>query len=265
MGLKQWWIDEATRLLKGEPEFYDGAKKIYRSQVLVHQGPLGGDLKPEDAGYQKTKMSLLRSLYLHEESLDLAVSLWDRRVSGKKYGSVGFTCYNHLLKPHSKSADSEGSRSSMMGPCLQSVVLTQSKDKKTHVDVFYRTTELLKKFPADLILLRDDMLSRFDFSSSPIQDIRFHLANATVSPTYVSTLIPHLEDPVDFLEGLAKVEPRLHRAALRMLDKFLVDEATGNAYKFNQARRVGKSLRRMTHVDQQSALRKYVDRSLTKE
>ena len=74
-----------------------------------------------------------------------------------------------------------------MGPCLNSFVLTWH-DGKTTVDVFYRTTEYGKKFPADLIFIRDTLLPEFDLTSAPLEAINFHFCNITVTPMY--SLIP---------------------------------------------------------------------------
>jgi hypothetical protein len=73
-------------------------------------------------------------------------------VEERSYGSVGFTTYNHFLK---NSPTKKSKRASVMGPCIQSVVITQHNKKQYSIDCFYRTTELLKKFPADLVFIRD--------------------------------------------------------------------------------------------------------------
>jgi hypothetical protein len=42
-----------------------------------------------------------------------------------------------------------------MGPCIQAVTLTWLSRTDVGLDVFYRTTEFYKKFPADLLLLTE--------------------------------------------------------------------------------------------------------------
>ena len=72
------------------------------------------------------------------------------------------------------------------------------------IDVFYRTTELLKKFPADLVFIRDVLLEGFNFDGMKFEGMNCHFANITVHPAYFSTIIPHLDDPITELEKIKK-------------------------------------------------------------
>src|SRR3546814_7634192 len=105
-----------------------------------------------------------------------------------------------------------------MGPCIQAVTITQVKGGKNgqyFIDCFYRTTELLKKFPADLVFIRDVLLKDFDFSGMEFLGMRCHFANITVHPQYFVTLIPHLDDPIAELEKIKRSEE--HTSELQSL------------------------------------------------
>jgi hypothetical protein len=177
-------------------------------------------------------MKQLERGYLHRESWEMAQTLWARRVAQGKYGSVGFSCYNHLLKsdPNKKSK-----RASVMGPCIQSVVLTLVKKGVYEVDVFYRTTELLKKFPADLIFLRDVLLKPFGVEDAPVT---MHFANLTLHPMYWSTIIPMVDKPIAMMKSIRTQDPYFHDWVVKWTARYLCDEYGRGIQKFSQALRV---------------------------
>src|SRR5262249_16347231 len=148
-----------------------------------------------DSGYTTSKLRMLEKHYLHEESIAVAQELWDRRQGQRKYGSVSFTCFAHFVKGGSVDAK-RSKRASVFGPCIQSVSLTYLNDHTTAVDVFYRTTEFFKKFPADLVFIRDVLLPKFNFEKAPISKVTFHFANVTMHPMYFVTILPMIEDPI---------------------------------------------------------------------
>lgn len=232
--MKQQWLDHCLRLAHEPADFYSGCRKILTGR-RVDFTSLGNDLVIGDCGFTKSKLTMLRRLYLHEESHNMAQELWKRRLDQGRYGSIGFTTYNHLLKadPTKKSK-----RASVMGPCIQSVTLTLLNDGSTAVDAFYRTTEFLKKFPADLIFLRDTLLEPFQIDKLKI--VRFHFANVTLHPMYVSTIIPHLKHPIEELENFKRLDQRFWGWSVKWLSRYVCDEFAHGIQKFAQAMRVRK-------------------------
>jgi len=245
------WVQHCTYLSTRKASLYSGARKILRGIQLDYVN-LDDSLRIEDAGYTKSKLTLLRKLYLHEESRDVALQLWERRCEQGKYGSVGFTTYNHFIKndPTKKSK-----RASVMGPCIQSVTLTLLDNGKTAIDVFYRTTELFKKYPADLVFLRDTLLDGFDFE---LEEMVHHFANVTVHPMYAVTILPHLDDPVRWLEQLKKGDPYFYNWVIKWTARYLCDEHHRGIAKFAQAMRVYKDARERIDEDMQEELAKYL-------
>jgi len=168
----------------------------------------------------------------------MAIKLWEERRKKTSYGSVCFTCFNHLLKndPTKKSK-----RASVMGPCMQSVVITQIKGGKQGqyvIDVFWRTTEILKKFPADLVFLRDVLLKDFDFSGMEFMGMRCHFAHVTVHPQYFVTIIPHLDRPIYDLEKLKDRDRYFFDWVIKWSARYLCEEHFRGIAKFAQAMRV---------------------------
>jgi hypothetical protein len=175
---------------------------------------------------------------LHEESIEKAVMLWNLRRTKTSYGSVGFTTYNHFLK---NDAVKKSKRASVMGPCIQAVTITQVKGGKKgayFIDAFYRTTEILKKFPADLVFIRDILLKDFDFSGMEFLGLTCHFANITVHPQYFVTIIPHLEDPIAELEKIKKKDRYFYDWIIKWTARYLCEEHYRGIAKFAQALRV---------------------------
>lgn len=229
------WIAHCLRLSREKADFYSGCRKIHRCRVLSFER-VKGDLQLTHAGYTKTKMSYLRRGYLHEESRAVAKQLWKRRLEQDKYGSVGFTTYNHFIKndPAKKSK-----RASVMGPCIQSVTLTLLPKRKTAVDVFYRTTELLKKFPADLVFLRDELLDGFKINYDGLE-VNCYFANITIHPMYFITILPSIADPVAELDRIKKADKYFFDWCVKWSARYVCDEYHRGIEKFSQAMRVRK-------------------------
>lgn len=235
--MREDWVHHAVSLATEESDLYSGARKILRGRSFVFDR-IEDDLTMADCGFTKSKLTMLIRNYVHEESIEVAIRLWETRKTQKKYGSVGFTCYNHFIKSEKTSK-----RGSVMGPCIQSVTLTWLPDKTTSVDVFYRTTELFKKFPADLVFLRDVLLSRFNFDGCPISSITFHFANITCHPMYFVTLIPLLKDPIKILDTLKRKDRYFFDWVVKWTARYLCDEHSRGIQKFSQALRVQKDAR----------------------
>lgn len=234
--MREKWLDVCLQLAAEPAEFYSGARKIIRNRSITFNR-FRDDLHMEDAGYTKSKMTMLTKNYMHEESIAVAIDLWNKRLGQRKYGSVSFTCFAHFVKGGTVDAK-RSKRASVFGPCIQSVCLTYLNDHKTHVDVFYRTTELFKKFPADLVFIRDVLLKWFDFSTAPIDGVTFHFANITCHPMYFVTLLPLLENPIEELEVIRAEDPYFFNWVVKWTARYLVPEHHRGIAKFAQAMRV---------------------------
>ena len=247
--LRDEWVEHCLRLSRTKADFYSGCRKIIRDRKLTFEA-LTPELVMADAGFTKAKMSYLKRAYLHEESREVAVDLWNRRKEQGKYGSIGFTCYNHLIKGHAQNAywnrvnerihphQAKVSRASVMGPCIQSVVITLLNKKQAAITLFYRTTELFKKFPADLVFVRDVLLEPFDFTGIEITEVTCHFANITCHPMYFVTLVPLIEDPVAELIKIGDADPYFRDWIVKWTARYTMDEYHRGIAKFAQAMRV---------------------------
>lgn len=251
------WRLFAEAMCERPADFYSGCRKIIRQITHEFDGQalLNKRGRMEDFGFTKSKMTMLTKLYLNEESVDVARKLWDKRVGQGKYGSVGFTFYNHLVKG---GMEKRSKRASVMGPCLQSAVVTLLEGGKTwDMDIYYRTTEALKKFPADLVFLRDVVMPRFSPHDTP-PIIRCHFANVTVHPMYFATLIPHLPDAIDYLHMLKRQDEKFWTWCVKWTGRYLCSEFGNGIQKFAQAKRTGESAVALIKPSLQTQLQRYI-------
>jgi len=218
---------------------------------------LDDSLQLADAGYTKAKLSMLTTHYLHHESRNVALQLWDKRKGQGKYGSVGFTTYAHFVKGGTIDAK-RSKRASVFGPCIQSVVITLLTKKSYTIDVFYRTTELFKKFPADLLLLRDVLLKDFDFKDLEFRGLTCHFASVTAHPMYFVTIIPHLKDPIATFEVLRKGgDEFFYNWVIKWSARYICPEHSRGIQKFAQSVRVQMDALRRIDKKTLTTLRAY--------
>jgi hypothetical protein len=253
LNLKEQWVKHSIDLSHKPALFYSGARKILRP-VRLKFTSLDDSLQLSDSGYTSAKMRMLEKNYLHEESKDVAIQLWNKRRGQAKYGSVGFTCYNHFVKGGSIDAK-RSKRASVFGPCIQSVTLTWLDKNTVGIDVPYRTTEFYKKFPADLVFLRDVLLSDFELPDNLI--LYCHFANVTIHPMYAVTVMPHIDDPVDMLEDLREEDPYFWKWIIRWTARYLCPEHAHGIKKFSQALRVAADAENRLDEQAMKTLQKY--------
>lgn len=232
--MKHRWIKLCAKLSATPPDFYASCRKILRNTTVNFPAESWkNDLTLEDIGYTKNKLNRLIKDYRHVESHEKAIDLWNHFTERGSYASASFTTYNHLVKA---GATSPSEKKETRGPCLQSVVISlipgKRGERKAAVDVYYRTTEFFKKFPADLLLL-DGLLKPFDFDKVPLESIQMHFAGVTCHPMYVIVPAALAKDPVDFFEAIRKTDARFYRECVSWTHKYLV--TSRGITKFAQA------------------------------
>lgn len=256
--MRRDWLKLCEQLSNTEATYWSGGKKIIREVSYRFPDPMG-PLTLDEIGYSDVKMTLLRKAYVHEESLSAAVDQWNNRrnYKPKSHWSTGFSCYNHILKSHSNADEDYDGLGSVMGPCLQAVTISHTINGTAEIEVFYRTTEIFKKFPADLILLRDHMLNRFDFERTPLAGMTIRASNVTVSPTYAPTMFLLVKDPIRIINDVAKNDPKFHRVVCR----WMVNILQGPESKFNQARRTQRAVKRLMSDERRDMLISYISKT----
>jgi hypothetical protein len=228
--LKEEWVDRSLSLARRTADLWEaGQRKILRQRRITVEWD--DSLQLEDVGYTSAKMRQLERLYLNEESRASAVELWGRRREMARYGSVSFHTYNHLVK--------KAGRDSEQGPCLQSIVITWLGKTHAAIDVWYRSTEWFKKFPADVVFMRDVLLQPFDLSGIDIT-VTFHFANVTIHPGYWAVVLQHIDDPIGAMQGIKERDPQFFRVMFNWTRAYLCPEHGASIAKHTQSLRVQK-------------------------
>lgn len=240
------WLDITKTVLEHKQAVHVSGKKIAR--LVTYSMPLSElnrDLITIDMlGFAKKKITMLTDYYYNKESIDVALSQLKHRREKGTYGSCGVTTYNHFAKKERPQH----------GPCIQSIVFTHLPGGIVDIDVFYRTTEVFKKFAADLIFLQSIILPQFKIDKPG--RLNFHFANATYHPMYWVVSAPYFDDPVSELHSIKIIEPVVWRGIIRWAFRFVSDDPS--LLKFKQGQRVAKHLQRLMAPDKYKALEKYI-------
>jgi hypothetical protein len=153
-------------------------------------------------------MKQLERQYFNAESIDLAKSIMSHRVKND-LTAVAFSFAGGVKR----AVGPRGAKT--MGHCIQTAVITTSPRKRCELDIFYRSTEVTKKFSGDLVFLRDRIVPYLEVKP---QVYRFHFANCYWSPQFVPVLARFV-DIIAFYEEIRKKNPEYFRQALRMLKR----------------------------------------------
>ena len=230
--------------------FYISGKKISHNitvQVSLKELTQSEDIINIDMlGFSKKKITMLTDYYYNKESVDVALSQLKHRREKGTYGSTGVTGYNHFAKKERPQH----------GPCIQSVIFTHLPRGTINVDIFYRTTEVFKKFAADLIWLKTVLLPPFELDKPG--KLTFHFTNLTFHPMYWVVAAPYLDDPVAALKDLHKRDNLVWRGVIRWSARFVRKDK--NLVNFKQGYRVSKHLHRLLPEDKMKKLKTYLEK-----
>ena len=252
--LRAQWLAACVSMAREPAEFYSGARKIHTG-VTIQFGALDQSLRIEDAGFTKIKLGMLRRLYWDDEHAEAVAGLWRGRLERAKYGSVSASTYHHLTKA---DPEKRSKRASVMGPCLLGVAATLLSRDVVVVDAMYRTTELFKKFPADLVFIRDTVLPAIGIDAGAIARLRCHFANVTSHPMYAVTWLALIDEPIDALEGVKTADRKFYDWCIKWTGRYICPENHRGIAKFAQALRVKKDALARITGDRLEALQEYV-------
>ena len=182
---------------------YTGVRKIVQGLTFETNSLPSVDLS--SLGYRGVGDGKIRQLirnYWSQDHIDAAlIKLKARKDS--PHTSVAISC--------------EGAKKDLrsQGFCLRSVIITQTP-KKLEADIVYRSTEVIQKFTADLVLLP----KIFEALEVKPQKIRFYFANAFLTALFAPVLFSQV-DPIHFMEHLKISDPKYYRTFLNAFAKYL--------------------------------------------
>lgn len=183
---------------------YHGVRKIVPTLFYSIPGPLPVP-QLNSLGYSgPAKLRALQRLYYDPLEVEKAKAMILKR-QGKSHSSVALR-----LRGQEKDQRSQGH-------CMQTMVITfHEKAPGCSVGITYRSTEVVQKFSADLVLI--DQMFR-DLQIVP-HTINFYFENAYLSAVFLPTLF-RFSDPVKFLTYLGEQDAHFHSIACRTLSRFL--------------------------------------------
>lgn len=178
----------------------------------------------KELGYQKGKVTRLMNLYYNAEEVRKAKAQLARR-KGNDHSSVSIMMRNQEKRTH-------GSQ----GHCIQNIVISEKwLNEKTRInsaDIFYRSTEAIQKFGADLSLIQR-VFDELGINPTPV---RFYFANLYVSAVCFPLLFHHT-DPVKFMEHIRKHDKVFFPIALRGMSRYMNPNVN---YNYGAVRRMRK-------------------------
>lgn len=212
-----------------------GQRKIVQGLAYDHCGPIPAKDILGELGYTQMKVTRLMNLYYSQDEVNRAkVKLAER--SDREHTSVSILTRN-LEKTDQRS----------QGWCIQNITISRAiKGKTTEVtaDVFYRSTELIQKFGADLSLVN----RVFEDLEVEPSVTRFYFANAYVSAVFFPLLF-QFTDGVKFLRHLKKHDPKFHELSCKAMSQFFRPVETYNYRTRRKQAIIAHSLDR-THLDE---------------
>jgi hypothetical protein len=210
--MKKAWIDLCEDYFYTKKEI-SGTSKYYQCQTKIITD-LTPNLSMQDMGYRNNKIKQLIRNYFNEESTKQAVEEFKKRSNKTSPFSISASCRG-IPKAGNKSLDY----------CLQGYVLVGKGDKTCKLIMMYRTTEVVKKFYADLVFFQEYILPKFDFKNCPITEVHIMAGNITANFLYYPLLIPHQKLPIQKLKNLKIKDQNAHDKAIYLLD-YVINKKT---------------------------------------
>lgn len=246
MTLIKSWVRLCSDMALAKASHYSGDQKIIHGAVHTIQFKDFHGAKLENFGYSEkgNKIKALMRHYYDEGKTKSAGVIVRERAIDRKYGSAGFPLTGEVKKWTNQDF------------CMQSCTVTYVPDEGLKVIVFYRTTECIKKFGADLIFLRDVVFPRFERIRS-IDQVTFMFSNLTVHPMFFPTLLAHHDEPVEFLKEIKAKDKKFHKGIVKWMTKYLFEADNSWVQKFSQARQTHKAMTRLMSVDTMKQLKGY--------
>lgn len=159
----------------------------------------------EDLYYTQAKFRQLARNYWDVESIKAATDKVSSRAD-KPHTSVAFQ-----LKNGEKDSRSQGY-------CMQNMVLTRTPNGSS-IDIYYRSTEVLQKFLADLIFFKQMFPAMLKDAGIEPTTVRFKFANVYLSAVFMPILFRYDDTPEAFFKALA-VDAKFNRTCCSATAKF---------------------------------------------
>lgn len=190
--------------LEADVFLFNGARGIYQGVGFQVDEIPAVDLPSLGYSY-RAKMGGLKRVYFNPDEAARVRDLLKRR------SHQAFTSVSMSMRAGAKDGRS-------MGHCLEAIVISTTPET-LNATVLYRSTEVIKKFSADLAFIP------YVFEQLEVKPdlVRFFFSNVYLSGVFFPTLFNHW-DPVDFLEMIRKRDQKLFIVGTRFLRRLVKTE-----------------------------------------
>jgi hypothetical protein len=188
-----------------------GVRKIASDMSLnmPWEDLVAGGFDYTDLCYTRAKERQLLRNYWDQAEVDAAMTKLAGR-KGKDHSSVSIQMRGQVKDSRSQ------------GFCMQNTVISMTKEDLT-VDIYYRSTELIQKFAADLVFFSNQLPPLFDALGRTPSVVRMRFANVYISAVFVPILVRYEPDPMAFFQHLSEHDAHFYRtcglAARRFFDE----------------------------------------------
>ena len=205
--LKDEWKDFVSELALQPPYIKAGSQAIYLDECWTVDAQMFLDdteMQLENIGFTQSKITQLKRNYQNSDSIKRAAADLDDRLKGKKYGS-GVWDFRGEKKKNTKQ-----------DYCITAgVVAYYPPLKHTRLTVYYRTVELIFRYRADILFLRDIIFPQFDLDTVPPDTLTFRFTNCTIHPMFGVFLLMEHDRPEEFLYAMCESNTDMAKQWLR--------------------------------------------------
>jgi len=173
-GLKKEYLDFISHVFgNDEYTYWTYNRKYYRHFTWIVNDFFGGAYDLDYLGYTKSKMTSLMKTYAKPELLEMGR---DMLIQQKDKGYIS-SSFSFITGNKSKKRKSY---------CMNSAVFTQDANRKAKRDltIFYRATQVPKRFGADLLFLKQIFKEYIPEELREGMEVRFYFTLMYVVPIY---------------------------------------------------------------------------------
>lgn len=245
--LKSHWVSFIDDLAMADARYYSGPQKILQGRTWVVPGKLMFDrsVDLQTFGYKESgnKMSQLRRNYYNRESMKKAYKGILRAHEQRTYGSAQFSLRNI--------------EKAKQDFCMVSGTATHYPAGGIEICIFYRVTEPIKKFGADLVLL-GSILRRFNHIKY-VENVTFMFSNLSWHPMFICTYLAYHPEPVLFLKAVKANDPKWHKGICKWAIKYLFEADSKWVQNFSIAKQNAQAMDRLMDDETKEDLRNYFE------
>lgn len=242
--MKEWARFVANQAVI-EPYIIAGSQMIYSNlEWTIPAELLLKDklMKVENIGFTPTKISHLTRHYENPLTIKRAKHDLDQRLANRKYGS-GVWDFRGETKTTTKQDF-----------CLTAGVIAYYPTKAhTRLFIHYRTVELVFRYRADLIFLRDIIFPQFKLERMPPDTLTFRFVNATIHPMFHIMLLIELDDFDRHMLRLKRLNPKGYHE----ISRWTLIHLEGKYKKYATAKRVQNFVDKPFNAKKVKAIREF--------